>query len=87
MKIISLALLVFATSCFESSVDTNPISKDYPCGTRAHACSTAPTMCCWNFEVCGKGLGCPAGMCCADPDISSSAKKESKSQDHAQWVK
>lgn len=44
----------------------NPRSPEYPCGTRAHACATAPLSCCWDSQVCGGqvGSGCPAGMCC-----------------------
>lgn len=46
-----LALLLIACS-----PAPNPVSKDYPCGTRAHACSTKPLTCCWNFEECDHGM-------------------------------
>lgn len=56
--------------------ETNPVSKEYPCGTRAHACSTEPLMCCWNGETCGgqPGSGCQPGMCCYGGDYFSATR-------------
>jgi hypothetical protein len=61
-----LVLLVLTVGCHDMRA-TNPVSAEYPCGTRAHPCSRAPLTCCWNAMVCGglEGTGCPAGMCCA----------------------
>ena len=60
-----LALLLIACS-----PATNPISKEYPCGTRAHACSSKPVTCCWNFEECSDGF------CQSKPDLGV----------HKQWT-
>lgn len=59
-------LFAIATVCACSQAVPNPVSPDYPCGTRSHVCSKNPLMCCWNSEVCGGpvGTGCPAGYCC-----------------------
>ena len=59
-----LALLLIACS-----PATNPISKEYPCGTRAHACSTKPLTCCWNFEECDRG------MCRSSPEFGQRLNK------------
>ena len=83
-SIYPLALLLLASCHSDCNQINNPVSKDYPCGTRAHACSMQPLMCCWNSEVCGtdSGNGCPKGMCCAtgdfgiNPDVPVSGTKQ-----------
>lgn len=49
-------LLLLLSAC---QID-NPISREYPCGTRAHQCPSH--QCCWNFQVC------TANGCESDPD-------------------
>jgi hypothetical protein len=67
MRFLSLALVALAPvlcGCRNCNQVNNPVSKDYPCGTRAHACSITPLECCWNGEICGGQPGCPPDMCC-----------------------
>ena len=81
-SIFALALLGCA-GCKDCNQPNNPISKDYPCGTRAHACSTSPLMCCWRDEVCGGqvGSGCPEGMCCfVGEDLTAAASPSASSK-------
>ncbi len=53
---IYLLLILILSAC----QTTNPISRDYPCGTRQHQCPSRE--CCWNFQECT-----PNG-CAANPD-------------------
>lgn len=53
-------LLALAVACGPVH---NPVSPEYPCGTRAHKCSSGD--CCWNDQDCGGDVGwCPVDMCC-----------------------
>jgi hypothetical protein len=62
LLVLAMAVLV---SCAGWNKVNNPVSEDYPCGTKAHACSFSPLACCWNDSACGgKGTSCPEGMCC-----------------------
>jgi len=82
-----IAALATFSGCKDCNKIDNPVSPEYPCGTRAHPCNLKPLSCCWNNEVCGGpvGTGCPAGMCCyvgddfysATPKASSSTPKAS----------
>lgn len=85
MKIVSpvliLIALVVALGCGrDCNIVDNPVSKDYPCGTRAHPCQLNPLTCCWNNAVCGGpvGSGCPEGYCCfvGDDDSSFAAVRD-----------
>lgn len=59
---VALALLVLLMACNQHV--ENPKSAAYPCGTRAHMCSSGG--CCWNSQDCGADTaGCPPDMCCA----------------------
>lgn len=66
VAIFACTAVLLAACSKDCSQINNPVTPDYPCGTRAHACSTNPLMCCLNTDVCGGpiGSGCPAGMCC-----------------------
>lgn len=58
-----LVLLVALASCQGWNDVNNPVSKEYPCGTRAHMCSSGG--CCWNTDDCGGDVAsCPADLCC-----------------------
>jgi hypothetical protein len=95
MKFIGLVLvtlIVGCSGCKDCNKGDNPITKDYPCGQRAHACSVQPLTCCWNSQVCGgpAGTGCPPAMCCyvgesdmASPSASPSAAPGAKQE--PQW--
>lgn len=93
MKLVAALALVCLTGCAgckDCNKAHNPVSPDHPCGTRAHACSTNPLMCCWNSEVCGGpvGTGCPAGMCCAlgdDYSVSPNPSAKPGANMSAQW--
>jgi len=62
MKLLLVVFLTTLPSCLWSD-SYNPVSPEYPCGTRAHQCIDG--ACCWNNEVCGGiGTGCPEGYCC-----------------------
>jgi hypothetical protein len=59
----------------------NPVSLEYPCGTRGIVCDTSPVSCCWRGEACGKeGSSCPEGMCCYDGEGFGA------SEPRRQWV-
>jgi hypothetical protein len=45
-----LLFCVGCAGCKDCNKVDNPISKDYPCGTRAHPCSMSPLMCCYVGE-------------------------------------
>lgn len=64
LRLLALALIVVATAgCGKCNEPQNPVSPEYPCGTRGHKCSSG--MCCWNGEDCGGDVPwCPAGVCC-----------------------
>ena len=77
-----LAVALVAAQC--SGTPSNPVSPQYPCGTRAHACSVSPLSCCWNGEVCGgEFLSCPVGMCCYDGE--SLGKNPDAGTQQPQW--
>ena len=58
-----LALIVVAAGCGSFNQVQNPITPEYPCGTRMHQCSDGG--CCWNNEDCGgEILSCRPGRCC-----------------------
>ena len=61
MKRLLLIVGVLIVSCGGWS---NPVSPEYPCGTRAHQCSNG--ACCWNGQDCGRPdtYSCPKDMCC-----------------------
>ena len=65
-----LLLLLLVASCAGWTTADNPVSQDYPCGTRAHACSIQPLECCWNGTICGNAelSGCPIDSCCYEGD-------------------
>jgi hypothetical protein len=64
-----LSAVVFLSACPKWDPANNPVSPEYPCGTRAHVCTTSPLACCWQGQDCGaEGTSCPAGMCCASGD-------------------
>lgn len=66
-----LVLVVLLAGCWNSDVN-NPVSPEYPCGTRGLVCSTDPLSCCWQHQYCGaKGTRCPEDMCCFDGDRAS----------------
>lgn len=71
-----LTLCILVCGCANCNQINNPVSTDYPCGTRAHACSTTPLACCWNSEVCGGavGSGCPTDSCCYGGDNFGASK-------------
>lgn len=83
-----LALLcVLFCGCAPCTPPPNPVSPEYPCGTRAHACSTAPLSCCWNTEVCGGeiGSGCPVGYCCYGGDSFGAQRDGGSHSPTKQW--
>lgn len=92
MKLLLTTLLVLCccgcAGCKDCNQVNNPVSKDYPCGTRAHACSVQPLMCCWNNEVCGGavGTGCPAGMCCYVGEGFSASPSAKPDKQQSQWA-
>jgi hypothetical protein len=88
MKKALLAICVFAAGCGACNQPVaNPVSPDYPCGTRAHACSAKPLSCCWNSEVCGGevGSGCPAGSCCYAGETLATGKDGGAGPASKQW--
>jgi len=85
-RVIVLWLFLGMSGCATCGQNDNPVSPDYPCGTRAHACSVNPLMCCWNSSVCGGqvGSGCQEGFCCyAGEDYA--AKTDAGSTHEKQW--
>lgn len=58
-RLLSFLLLSWLVACGPIE---NPISPDYPCGTRGRSCGNG--LCCGISEECGTGLGCPEGYCC-----------------------
>lgn len=81
-----LVLLVLLAGCWNSDVN-NPVSPEYPCGTRAHACSMSPLSCCWNFQYCGAaGNRCPADMCCFDGDRATADGSDAGKDPTEQWT-
>jgi hypothetical protein len=63
----------------------NPVSPEYPCGTRAHKCDSGG--CCWNFEDCGGDVpSCPADMCCF-ADMGAAKDLDAGRKIEPQWGK
>ena len=59
-----IAIVLGCAGCGQYNQPQNPVTTDYPCGTRAHMC--ASKACCWNGQDCGGDVvSCPADMCCA----------------------
>ena len=86
-----LALCVATAGCGSCNQPVpNPVSPDYPCGTRARVCSTAPALsCCWLSEDCGGAVGssCPAGMCCyGGESLAASSDGGAKGSPSPQWT-
>ena len=85
----SILALVFTLTCGCGTCNSthNPVSPEYPCGTRAHVCSTAPLMCCWGYDVCGGevGSGCPAGYCCYGGDTFAARQDGGNGGPTKQW--
>lgn len=81
----AVAFLMLGAQC--GGPPPNPRSPEYPCGTRAHACSQEPLSCCWNSEVCGgqPGSGCPAGMCCYGGDSLAKTPGDAGASQQPQW--
>jgi hypothetical protein len=63
-RFVLVASILLLTACKNCTSVNNPVSPDYPCGTRGHVCSTNPLSCCWVGDDCGGTLGCPRDMCC-----------------------
>jgi len=62
--VLFLALSFSIAGCPCNEIN-NPVSPEYPCGTRAYQCQSG--KCCWNDHVCGGDpgvLNCPPGLCC-----------------------
>ncbi|MFA4971382.1 MAG: hypothetical protein WC683_02130 [bacterium] len=87
MRLALVLLCTFVCGCGNCNPVHNPVSSEYPCGTRAHACSTAPLSCCWNDLVCGGevGSGCPAGMCCYGGDSFAARQDGGNAAPSRQW--
>ena len=59
--LLALTLTGCPTYCTEIN---NPVTPEYPCGTRAHGCSSSGG-CCYNQDDCGGDVpNCPEGYCC-----------------------
>ena len=68
--LVGLALLV---GCHQEIV--NPVSPEYPCGTRMHMCSSG--KCCWNDQDCGGDVySCPEGHCCFSGAGTAASKQK-----------
>jgi hypothetical protein len=82
---ISLSILLTFCSCGPFH---NPIKPGYPCGTRAHQCSSGG--CCWRHQDCGGDVpNCRPGYCCTRDDwapVPDSGADAGSSGLTRQWI-
>lgn len=76
-----VVLVVAAVCCGPVN---NPVSPEYPCGTRGHMCYSG--KCCWNGQECGGDVAyCPEDMCCYVGDEYAATSDRDAGNQTLQW--